>query len=89
VNNVRPKDFPMADEQSPAVQAGHQYFRETPMRAEKGSAMSMIAAAADQTKVKSDRLKAAREARDAAEQLAIAEAPPKPVKRKRKVASAT
>ena len=57
------------------------------MRAEKGSAMSMIAAAADHTKAKNDRLKAAREARDTAEQ-AVAEAAPKPVKRKRKVATA-
>ena len=78
----------MAEEQSPAVQAGHTYFRETPMRAEKGSAMSMIAAAADQTRAKNNRLKAAREARDTAE-LAAAEAAPKPVKRKRKVAVAS
>jgi hypothetical protein len=76
----------MAEDQSPAVQAGHRYFRETPMRAEKGSAMSMIAAAADHTKAKNDRLKAAREARDTAEQAA-AEAAPKPVKRKRKVST--
>lgn len=78
----------MTDQPSPAVQAGHQYFRETPVRAEKGSAMSMIAADADKTRVKNDRLKAARVARDEAEQKALAEAPPKaPVKRKRKVAA--
>ena len=76
----------MTEQNSPAVQAGHQYFRETPMRAEKGSAMSMIAADADKTRAKNDRLKAARVARDLAEQEALAAAPPKvPVKRKRKI----
>ena len=77
----------MSDPVSPAVQAGHQYFRETPVRAEKGSAMSMIAADADKTRAKNDRLKAARTARDDAEQQALAAAAAvAPLKRKRKTA---
>lgn len=78
----------MTEKESPAVLAGHQYFRETPMRAEKGSAMSMIAADADKTRAKNDRLKAARIARDEAEQLAAEAVVAVPVKRKRKVAAA-
>ncbi len=81
----------MTEQISPAVQAGHQYFRETPMRAEKGSAMSMIAADSDKTRVKNDRLKAARLARDEAERLTLAAAAAAagPIKRKRKVSAKT
>lgn len=72
-------------DRSNAVEAGHRYFRTTPERAEKGSALSMIAVEQDAKKAKTDRLKAARLVHEAAEQEAAATlAAAKPVKARRK-----
>lgn len=75
-------------DRSDAVQAGHRYFRTTPERAEKGSALSMIAVDRDAKKAKTDRLKIARLAHEAAETEAAAAvaAVAKPVKTRRKAA---
>ena len=73
-------------DQSNAVQAGHRYFRTTPERAEKGSALSMIAVDREAKKAKTDRLRAARLVHEAAEveAAALVPAPTKPAKTRRK-----
>ena len=69
----------MSSEETPAVKAAQSYFRNTEIRAEKGTAMSMIAVAADATQAKNERLRAARLARDETERAAQEAAPsPKP-----------
>ena len=65
----------MSSEETPAVKAAQSYFRGTEIRAEKGTAMSMIASAADATQAKNERLRAARLARDEAERAALDAAP--------------
>lgn len=75
----------MSSEETPAVKAAQTYFRNTEIRAEKGTAMSMIAVAADATQAKNERLRAARLARDETERLAAeaaVEAKPAPKRRK-------
>ncbi|BDA84368.1 hypothetical protein Sa4125_19100 [Aureimonas sp. SA4125] len=74
----------MSSDETPAVKAAQAYFRNTEMRAEKGTAMSMIAVAADATQAKNERLKAARLARDETDRVALeAEPKPKPVKKRK------
>jgi hypothetical protein len=78
-------------EQNAAAAAGtHQYFRGTPERAEKGSAMNMISAEADRTRLKNDRLRAARLERDEALRLELAKtaAVSKPKRRAKAAAAA-
>jgi hypothetical protein len=83
-------EFPLTEQNAAAPAETHRYFRETPQRAEKGSAMIMIAAEADLTRMKNERLKAARMARDEAARLELAKtvAVPKPKRRSRATAAA-
>ncbi|MBC8129337.1 MAG: hypothetical protein H7Y08_03320 [Rhizobiaceae bacterium] len=74
-----------SNDESAAVRAGHAYFKTTPERAEKGSAMSMIETAKEIENGKTAKLKAAREERDAVQAVADAGKAKKPaVKRTRK-----
>ena len=73
------------DNGSTAAREGHAYFKTTPQRAEKGTAMSMIGDAKSVEVAKTARLKAARQQRDDTQSVLDAEAAAKvPAKKTRK-----